>query len=222
MHTAEKKLSEDAKTRLVRMEEALNSDCAVEDCQWMQSALEVLELNRIKREDFTAAMSTAMRRGRQKFVNVMLVGRSNCAKTFLLKPLKEIFEDRLFENPANDKYGWQGIQKAQVICLQDFRYNKDTIAWSDFLLLLEGETVKLPTPKNHFSEDILLDSSNDIPIFATGPSRIEYSKFSPDYEVETEMMDSRWHIFKLTHIIKKEDQKEIIPCKRCFAELVLG
>ena len=222
LHGAEKQLTEDGKTPLVRMEEALNGDFVVEGCEWMKCALEILTWNKIKRSDFSSAMSNAMRRGRQKFQNVIIIGRSNCAKTFLLKPLKNIFGERLFENPSNDKYGWQGVQNAQVICLQDFRYSKEMIVWKDFLLLLEGETVKLPTPKNHFAEDIVIDSTNDVPIFSTSSGRIEYSRFSPDYEVETEMMDSRWNIIRFTHTIKRDDQKNIEPCKRCFAELIMS
>ncbi len=222
LHGAEKIISEDAKTRMVRMEDALAEECAETDCKWLEMALQVLELNKIKREDFKLAMFNAIRFGRQKFRNVMLVGRSNCAKTFLLKPLKVIFGKKVFENPAKDKYGWQGVENAQVILLNDFRYSKEMISWSDLLLLLEGETVKLPTPKNHCANDIHLDSSNDIPIFATSLGKIEYSRYSPDYEVETEMMDSRWNLFKFTHIFKKDDQKDITPCKHCFAELVMN
>lgn len=222
MHNAQRQLSDNAKTRLDRLEEAANGECVTAECTWLDSALELLQLNKINRVVFQQALASAMTRGRRKFNNIMLVGRSNCGKTFLLKPLKAIFEEKLFENPPRDKYGWQGVQSVQVICLQDFRYSKEVIGWSDLLLLLEGETVKLPAPKNHFAEDIVISSSNDIPIFATGPGKIAYSLFSPDHEVETDMMASRWRIFKLTHIIEKEKQKEIPPCKRCFAKFVLG
>ena len=218
---AEEKLTDNSLTRMARMESAANGDCVSDDCEWLKRAEEVLSKNKIERADFSGKMKLAMERGRRKFNNIMLVGKSNCAKTFLLKPLKDIFGDKLFENPTNDKYGWQGVDNAQVICLQDFRYSGNLISWSDFLLLLEGETVKLPTPKNHFAEDIVLKNTNDVPIFATGPHKIEYSRQSPNFERETDMMDSRWHVIKLTHVFKKEDQLEIKPCKRCFAKLVL-
>ena len=222
MSQAQTKLTEDAVTRMTRMEGAADGDCVSDDCQWLQRAEEVLALNKIDKADFSGAIANAMKCGRRKFTNIFITGRSNCAKTFLLKPLKAIFGNHLFENPTNDKYGWHGVANAQVILLQDFRYSPNVISWADFLLLLEGETVKLPAPKNHFAEDILLDASNDIPIFATGPNKIEFTRQSADFERETDMMDSRWHVIKLTHVFKKEDQIEIPPCKRCFAKLVLG
>ena len=80
----------------------------------------------------------------------MIYGQTNCAKMFMLKRLKRIFGDRLFDNPANDKYAWVGADKAEVILLQDFRFCREVITWKD-LLLLEGEMVKLPAPKNHFA-----------------------------------------------------------------------
>ena len=93
-----------------------------------------------------------------------------------------------------DKYGWKGIETAQVALLQDFRYSKDLIPWGNFLLLLEGEKVSLPTAKNHTADDIHITTENDIPFFATAREKIEFSRFSANYEAETEMMDSRWYV----------------------------
>lgn len=222
MHRAEAELSEDSKSRMDRMQEALDGDCQVQGCTWLQLALEVLNLNAICPKQFGDTIFKAIKFGRNKFNNIMIIGRSNTAKTFLLKPLKSIFEGRLFENPTKDKFGWNGIDKCQVVMLQDFRYTKEVISWSDFLLMLEGETVKLPAPKNHRADDIHLVSDNSLPIFATGPGKIEYSRFSPDFEVETDMMDSRWVYIKLEHVFKKKDQKEVSPCGHCFAKLVGG
>lgn len=137
----------------------------------------------------------------------------------MLKPLQEIFGEKLFENPSG-KYGWMGIERAQVVLLNDFRYRRETIPWSDFLLLLEGETVKLPTPKNHFAEDITLTSMNDIPILASSNATIEYTRFSPNFQVETEMMDSRWKVFEFSHTFTGDERREIPPCGHCFATLI--
>ncbi len=203
-----------------RLEEAHNGNCVIANCTWLESALEVLSLNNIDKVKYATSIMDALKFGRQKFRNVMLVGRSNTAKTFMFKPLKNIFGDKLFENPAADKFGWNGIQNSQLVLLQDFRYSKDVIAWKDFLLLLEGETVKLPTPKNHHAEDIVIDSSNDIPVFATSGHSIEYSRFSPDYERETEMMDSRWNVIQFNHVFPQSQQRKIPACGRCFVELI--
>ena len=74
---------------------------------------------------------------------------------------------KLFQNPASSKVGWLGVQDAQVILLNDYRWCEDNIQWTDFLNLLEGETVKFPTPKNHFAQDEVIDTSNSVPTLAT-------------------------------------------------------
>ena len=86
----------------------------------------------------------------------------------MLKPLKFVFSDSIFENPTNDKYAWVGSEKAKVFLLNDFRWPKDLIPLHDILLLLEGETVQLPAPKSIYIEDIVI--STDVAIFATSKS----------------------------------------------------
>ena len=58
------------------------------------------------------------------------------------------------------------------------------------LLLLEGQTVHLPRPKNQFSTDLCIDRNSTIPFFATSKSDIEYvGKFNLSDERESDMMD---------------------------------
>ena len=92
----------------------------------------------------------------------LIIGPANCGKTFMLKPLELIY---VFSNPANEKYAWVGADTAEIIVFQDFRWCHDSIPWKeDLLLLLEGETVKLPATKNQFSIDVVI--KKDTPIFA--------------------------------------------------------
>ena len=92
---------------------------------------------------------------------------------------------------------------AEVIVLQDFRWSRDMIAWNDLLLLLEGETVKLLAPKNHFSSDIVIEK--DAPIFATSKSRIAYvGKFNASDERETELIAIRWNTAKNNFLILRK------------------
>ena len=39
----------------------------------------------------------------------------------MLNPLKLIFSDSIFENPANDKYAQEESEKAKLFLLNDFR-----------------------------------------------------------------------------------------------------
>ena len=135
---------------------------------WLKCALETLQNNSVSPFIFAEAIRTLLIKGCGKHRNILIIGPSNCAKTFLIKPLEKIFQ--AFSNPAQDKYGWIGVDQAEVIVLNDLRWDNQLISWIDFLLLLEGELVNLPAPKNHFARDICLKS--DTPIFATSKEEI--------------------------------------------------
>ena len=79
----------------------------------------------------------------------------------MLSPLKEIFNT--FCNPATGTFTWVGVEEAEIILLNDFRWKPSIIAWADMLQLLEGDIVHLPAPKNFSKHDIEL--SKDTPVF---------------------------------------------------------
>ena len=102
------------------------------------------------------------------------------------------------KNPANDKDTWEGSGKAKVFLLNDFRWSKDLIPWHDLLLLLEVETVKLPVPKNIYSEAIVI--STDVTIFATSKSSVKHrGLYDASDHRETESMVDRWKNYELHH-----------------------
>ena len=61
-----------------------------------------------------------------------------CGKTFLVKPLKEVYE--CFVNPASGNFAWLGIESAEVVLLNDFQWKASLIPWCEFLQVLEGDT----------------------------------------------------------------------------------
>ena len=62
---------------------------------------------------------------------------------------------------------------------------------------------------------------HDVPIFATGKSRITYvGRYQSTDERETEMMSVRWKVYELFQQIPEHEQKNIPPCGKCFAQLV--
>uniref|UniRef100_A0A7M5WTZ9 Uncharacterized protein n=1 Tax=Clytia hemisphaerica TaxID=252671 RepID=A0A7M5WTZ9_9CNID len=211
--------------RLDLLIEAKTQTVCVCEGVWLKMAKEVLELNGIDEKEFAQAVYTNLELGRGKFRNVILVGGTNRAKTFLLKPMRLIYERFLFENPAGHKFGWGGCKDKTVFLLQDFRWNLELIKWSDFLLLLdEDETVKLPAPRNLYSEDIVI--KNQISIFATSVAEIQqkmpYNNREHDrVREENKMMRSRWRVFRFDHEFAQEDQIKVQPCPHCFARLIL-
>ena len=219
MHNSTADLQRATKSRMDLINACADGECD-QGCEgtWLTCASQVLENNDFPPVVFAYALRELLTKGRGKFRNLMIIGPANCGKTFLFTPLQKIF--RAFSNPANDKYAWLGAEKAEVLFLNDFRYSQEMIAWKEMLLLLEGQTVHLPAPKNLYANDIAITS--DIPIFATGKSRIKYiGRSNTTDEIENEMMDARWRVFEFHHQIPKALQKEMVPCKKCFAKLAL-
>ena len=105
---------------------------------------------------FADAMRDLLASGKGKFHKIMTVRLANCGKTLLLKILKIIFGT--FTNAANTKYAWVDADQTGVIVLEYFRCSSEFILWKDLLLLLEGEYVKLPSPKIQFVMDVWIFS----------------------------------------------------------------
>ena len=147
---------------------------------------EILQKSGINPYAYVHIIRDLLIHGRGKFRNVKITGPANCGKTFMLKPLEIICN--AFSNPANDKYAWVGADNVELIILQDFRWSSELICWKDLLLLLGGESVKLPSLKNQFATDVCIKT--DIPIFATTKAKFEFlGKHNMRDNQETEMMD---------------------------------
>ena len=61
------------------------------DKLWYKSTTEVLSNNKIHPIVYTIALHELIIHGRKKFPNILILGPTNCRKTFLLKPLEQIF-----------------------------------------------------------------------------------------------------------------------------------
>lgn len=181
-------------------------------------AQDILSRNSIAEADFSEAVRCLLTKGRGKYRNILIKGPANCGKSFILNPLNSIYHT--FTNPATISFAWVGAATCEVIFLNDFRWSERIIPWHDLLLLLEGQTVHLPAPKSHFSQDI--EFVKDAPIFCTGKDEIVHVRGGVLDARETEMMRVRWNIFSFNAQIPCTEQVEISPCPRCFAELITG
>ena len=162
-----------------------------------------------------------LQHGRGKNRNIFLVGRSNCGKSFLLRPLEKLF--RCLQNPAMNSFSFSGARNKEIILLDDFRFNqaeRKPITWSQMLLLLDGATVNFSQPRTFCNEDFCLEASNSIPVFCTGKSVPVYERNGVIDGVESEMMRNRFRVFVFHFSIPVGSHKEAIPCPRCFADLL--
>ena len=217
MQCAKEERERSSKTRIQILRESVEAEC-VEGCngRWIQLARETLSRNGLGLGEFSRAVVTLMTSGRGKHRNILITGPANCGKSFLLNPLQTIF--RSFTNPAQNTFAWIGVEKAEVIYLNDLRYSEKLIPWNIFLQLLEGAEVRLSAPKNHSPEDIKF--VRDTPIFATSIAPVRKYIAGVVHEGETEMMACRWNTFRFTHQIDKDNVQELPSCGKCFATLV--
>ena len=174
-------------TRLELLEKSLEDPC-VDQCngRWLQCANQILRWNDVSREPFSQAVKHLLEKGRGKFPKILIKGPANTGKTFLINPLNFVY--RSFSNPATSTFAWVGAEKAEVIFLNDFRWNPQIIQWHDLLLMLEGQPVHL-APQSYFSKDI--EFTRDTPIFCTTKHDLVYVKGGVIDERETEMMADR-------------------------------
>ena len=141
----------------------------------------------------------------------MIVGPNNWAKKILFEPLQ-----------TSSKLS----AILQMICMLglvrldwiDCRWTTEMIAKEELLLLLEGQTAHLPSPKNHYASDITICS--DASIFATGKQRIAF-RGRGNSTMEDDMMAERRNVLELFHQIPVGKLKEVHPCHKCFAKLAL-
>ena len=219
MEEVQDRVERAAKSRMDILQDAsvMPCECAIPR-QWTRCALELLFENGLDQQEYCNALRTALEKGRGKGRNMMLVGPANCGKTFMLAPLMVVF--KTFSNPATTTYSLVGAELAEVIFLNDFRYEPVVIGWGELLNMLEGQLVRLPAPKTHYSCDLVLDK--DTPIFATSKDPITHVD-----ERERQMMNCRWKVFRFTFQIPEEQQKQqqqtgpLKPCGSCFSQFVL-
>ena len=142
---AEKRLERINKTRIQLLQEHLTQPCR-DNCEgiWLRSAAEILEGNGIPVSIFAGAVYDALLRGRGKYRNIYIYGPANCGKTFLISPLKSIYE--CFVNPASGSFAWVGVDEAEVVLLNDLGWKPTLIPWCEFLQVLEGDIVHFPAP----------------------------------------------------------------------------
>ena len=152
---AESRYKRSKKSRIELLQDEMAGECT-DGCEgrWVTAVEELLPCHHIPKDIFCKALFTALSKGRGKYQNVFIHGPANCWKSFILSPLKVIYD--MFSNPATGSFAWIGAEQAEIIFLNDFRWDTKIIAWADLLQALEGDTVRLPAPKNVSSRDVEL------------------------------------------------------------------
>ena len=187
--------------------------------EWIPAAIEVLQKNNISVEWFTNRIRQTLKHGRSKKNNLMIVGGTNRAKSFLFMPMTYIF--KCFSCPSDNKFNWIGAPEKEVIFLNDFRYSDNMMSWGIFLNFLEGASIHVSMPKSHFVQDQVWEKKQ--PIFATAEKKITRILHNQIDAGETAQMDKRWEYIYFNYRIPDDKiDYRIVSCHRCFAEFILN
>ena len=226
---SEAEIHRENKSRLLILQEAKSKPCAMgsndQSCNrsWLHAAIETLRRNSITRNHFSKLVLNSLEHGRGKGRNLMICGPTNCAKSFMLMPLTKIFN--CFMTPSQGTYNWVDAPEKEIIFLNDLRYEmhgeKTVMPWNMFLNLLEGVPVNISMPKNFFSKDCQWNKKQ--PIFSTADKPIIRIRNGAIDVGETQQMAERWIVINFKYQYQGEKVNyDLIPCGRCFAELILG
>jgi hypothetical protein len=157
--------------------------------------------------------------GRGKENNLWIFGAKDCAKTFVLRPLEQIYDH--LTNAAAGQFALTDIHGKHVVIFHDFRWSesKNVLPWGDFLAWLEGGELRVPQPKSFKPSDTRY--TEDAPIYFTSSGPLIRIPGGQVLERETEMAAVRLKYMHFPHTIARPDRK-ITRCATCFAQLVIG
>lgn len=203
------------KTRLQILSDVSdNGSCTCTECgRWRRAADEVVRLNNYNNQELQTAILEALELGRAKQRNIVIVGDTNRAKSFCLKPLGLVF--RVFKTPDSGSHQLADIKGSEVVWFNEFEYDPSFLPWKKMKDFLEGESLKVAVPKTH-GANYTFDS--DAPVFGTAPGPIEH----PRLQKETEQMMSRIRYFVFEHFFDPAVCPDIQPCAHCFAGWIMA
>ena len=153
------------------------------------------------------AVLNALRLGRGKGRNLLIIGDSTRAKSFVLKPLA--FSLKTYVRPDSSSHQLADVAGCELIWLNDYSFDPSWLSWCKLKCFLEGDALKVAVPKtvgpNYTFE-------KDAPVFGTGPGPVQH----PSSQSETDETNSRIQHFTFHQWFPPRDP-EIKPCKHCCA-----
>ena len=89
INNASSELEREQQSRISILKKYLEPECAA-GCngQWLVCAKQALQQNGINLYYFALSLRQLLEKGRQKRLNILLIGPTNCGKSFLLNPLE--------------------------------------------------------------------------------------------------------------------------------------
>ncbi len=204
---------------LLREAAAGECSCAMPGL-WQTLADQTLQRNGIG-GDFEKAIYTALLQGRSKKTNVFLLGPTNAAKSFLVKPLSLLL--RCYTVPDGGNYQLEALVDKELLYLNGFSWDEKWLKWSYFKTLLEGaEAIMVARPKNKGGD---VPWARDCPVIGTCSAQIQLfcrtGRAWALHEGETAQMNSRVQYFRMEQSLAEEAIIQCAPCMKCAAAVYL-
>ena len=201
-------------TRVQILAAAAEGTCTCETPgRWAAAADDVVQRNGYVDREVQRAIFHALNLGRAKQRNLVLVGETNRAKSFLIEPVELVY--LCFTPPDTGSHQLADIAGSEVLFFNDFEWDSSLMPWCTAKNLFEGKDVKIAVPKVEKGAKNYM-FKYDAPILCTAPGPIEH----PRKPKETSQMDSRVRYMVLTHFFDPATCPEIKPCKKCWAQWV--
>lgn len=214
--SAPQTVKRDSLTRMQVLSNTVASANCVCGGGWPRAAQQALAANSISPAAFSGALRRALELGAVRGAHVACIGRGGCGKSTLLEPLEEIF--KCAEKPqSGSSFPLTNVIGSEVLLWQDYCHNEATVAFSDLLAMLTGESVGVRSPCR-----ANIKFRNTSPMFYSGRSSIRCSLRDPaEARTANEMMDERFVEFRFEVPVAKDSRVQIAKCAKCFAEFVL-
>ena len=206
--------------RVAKLQDCAGSAACVCGGKWHAAAERLCCIQGLDSMKFRACIVRALKWGRRKSINVLIVGEPDGGKSFLLKPLGAIYVS-MIRRGQNETFALQGIHGKEIALLQDVRYETFGLPWDDWLAWGEGEKLTVRLPRSHFAESKMYEGT--APIFASMADPFSYPvhearKFGRNIAKENRQFESRWAIIPFKQPIPEcERDVTLEACPRCAA-----
>ena len=154
--------------------------------RWRAAANEVVANKGYTEQQLETAILEALDLGRGKQRNIFIVGPTNRAKSFCLKPLALVY--RAYVSPDTGTHQLADLRGSEVLWLNEFEYDPQFIPWRKLKDFLEGEPLKVAVPKTQGTNYMF---ESNAPVFGAARGPIEHAA----QRRETVQMDSRMRYF---------------------------
>ena len=199
------------------------ADTATCECggRWTPAAERLLQLQGISSEKFRSVIVRALRWGRCKWVNPLIVGEPDSGKSFLIRPIAKIFK-AFIRRGQKETFPLQGLHGSEVCVLQDIRYESFGLPWDDWLTWGEGEDIMVRLPRCTFAEGKMYKGR--APLLSTMADLFTYPipearQTGRSIERENYQFRERWAIVPFRHPVPEDERDPtLVPCAKCSAQ----